>query len=115
MPLTHNYHTAGRAWLEHGIHQAQVLERNTSIAEGSSKLWEVAESLIDDAVAKGYLRPQENWSCPAYDGHLSIWANRGGAMAGRGGGHLRLMICVGLRFFGAALLPPFSCLDLAIF
>ncbi len=57
MPLMHNYHTQGRAWLEHGIHRTQVIERNSPIGEGSTKLWEIAESLIDDAVEKGYLLP----------------------------------------------------------
>ncbi len=57
MPLMHNYHTQGRAWLEHGIHRAQVIERNSPIGDGSTKLWKIAESLIDDAVEKGYLLP----------------------------------------------------------
>ena len=57
MPLMHNYHTNGRAWLEHGVRRAQVTERNSPIGEGSAKLWEIAEGLIEDAVAKGYLLP----------------------------------------------------------
>jgi len=58
MPLMHNYHTKGRAWLQNGILRAQVIERNRPIGEGSKKLWEVAEQLINDAVEKGYLLPQ---------------------------------------------------------
>ena len=42
MPLMHNYHTNGRAWLEHGVRRAQVTERNSPIGEGSAKLWEIA-------------------------------------------------------------------------
>ena len=57
MPLMHNYHTKGRAWIEHGIRRSQVIERNSPMAEGSAKLWEMAEQLIDDAVEKGYLLP----------------------------------------------------------
>lgn len=55
MPLLHNYHTEGRSWREHGITKQQVLNLNRHIADGSQSLWEYAESLIDDAAAKGYL------------------------------------------------------------
>jgi len=55
MPQLHNYHTQGRSWVEHGITADRVLERNASMAEGSSKLWECARALVDDAVAKGFL------------------------------------------------------------
>ncbi len=34
-----------------------MTERNSPIGEGSAKLWEIAEGLIEDAVAKGYLLP----------------------------------------------------------
>ena len=55
IPQLHNYHTQGRSWIEHGITADRVLERNASMAEGSQKLWERARSLLDDAVAKGFL------------------------------------------------------------
>ena len=55
MPQLHNYYTHGRSWTEHGITADRVLERNASMAEGSSKLWECARALVDDAVAKGFL------------------------------------------------------------
>jgi putative hydrolase of HD superfamily len=55
IPQLHNYHTRGRSWIEHGITVDRVLERNASIAEGSQRLWERARSLLDDAVAKGFL------------------------------------------------------------
>jgi len=55
MPQLHNYYTQGRSWVEHGITADRVLERNASMAEGSSKLWECARALVDDAVAKGFL------------------------------------------------------------
>jgi putative hydrolases of HD superfamily len=55
MPQLHNYHTHGRSWAEHGITAERVLERNASMADGSAKLWECARSLLDDAVAKGFL------------------------------------------------------------
>src|SRR5215470_14228217 len=56
MPQLHNYHTHGRSWAEHGITAERVLERNATMAEGSAKLWECARSLLDDAVAKGFLQ-----------------------------------------------------------
>jgi 5'-deoxynucleotidase YfbR-like HD superfamily hydrolase len=55
MPQLHNYHTQGRSWAEHGITADQVLDRNECMAEGSSKLWDCARALLDDAVAKGLL------------------------------------------------------------
>lgn len=54
-PLLHNFRTRGAAWRRHGVTAAQVLERNRHIAEGAPLLWEYAQALIADAVAKGYL------------------------------------------------------------
>ena len=58
MPQLHNYHTQGRSWAEHGISADRVLQRNACMAEGSAKLWECAQALLEDAVAKGLL-PKE--------------------------------------------------------
>ena len=55
MPLLHNYHSEGKAWKEHGITKAQVMAKNKHIADGSTKLWEFAHSVINKAVDKGYL------------------------------------------------------------
>ncbi len=55
IPLLHNYTTAGRSWQEHGITSDQVVARNRQINEGSTTLWTMAQQLIDDAVAQGYL------------------------------------------------------------
>jgi putative hydrolase of HD superfamily len=60
IPQLHNYYTQGRSWKEHGITADRVLERNASIAEGSARLWECARSLVDDAVAKGFLRQKNS-------------------------------------------------------
>lgn len=54
-PLLANYHTQGSTWKEHGITKAQVIARNRHMHEGSETLWQYAEALITDAVAKGYL------------------------------------------------------------
>jgi putative hydrolase of HD superfamily len=55
MPLLHNYYTRGQAWREHGVTRRQVLQANRHIAEGSERLWQFAQSLIDLAVQNGYL------------------------------------------------------------
>ena len=55
MPMLLNYHTHGRSWKEHGIKKSQVRDRNAGIVDGSAALWDIAEELIEDAVAKGYL------------------------------------------------------------
>jgi putative hydrolases of HD superfamily len=54
-PVLLNYHTQGRAWLEHGVTRAQVIQRNRHIQAGAPRLWTYIEQLIDDAVARGYL------------------------------------------------------------
>ncbi len=54
-PLLCNYLTKGRSWQVHGIKKEQVVSRNKSINEGSKELWQFAESIINDAVEKGYL------------------------------------------------------------
>lgn len=54
-PLMHNYYTGGVVWKQHGVNSAKVQERNRHVGEGSRTLWEFAEELIRDAVARGYL------------------------------------------------------------
>lgn len=57
-PLTLNYRSAGKSWQEHQISSRQVWQRNSRIAEGSPALWDLAKSMIEDAVNKGYLREE---------------------------------------------------------
>jgi len=54
-PLLHNYMTGGRAWRDHGVTSDRVRVRNRPVADGSPRLWQYAEDLIDDAVEKGFL------------------------------------------------------------
>ncbi|MHC5034361.1 MAG: HD domain-containing protein [Planctomycetota bacterium] len=54
-PLLCNYHTQGAAWRKHGVVKHQVLAHNSHIAGGAPALWDYAQGLIQDAVAKGYL------------------------------------------------------------
>ena len=55
MPLLHNLHTEGKSWQEHNITMDQVITRNRAISDGSAQLWQFAQSIIKQAVTKGYL------------------------------------------------------------
>ncbi len=52
----HNYVTGGEVWLRNGIRREQVLARMRPLSEGAPVLWEYVKTLIEDAVAKGYLK-----------------------------------------------------------
>jgi putative hydrolase of HD superfamily len=54
-PFVWNHYTHGRAWREHGVTSDQVYVRMRPVIEGSAKLWELTEAMIQDAVRKGYL------------------------------------------------------------
>ncbi len=56
-PLLGNYFTQGGAWREYSVDTARVYARNSRIAHGSTTLWAYARTLLDDALAKGYLSP----------------------------------------------------------
>ena len=55
MPLLHNVHTEGKSWQEHNITMDQVISHNRAMNDGSTQLWQYAQSIIKQAVAKGYL------------------------------------------------------------
>lgn len=55
LPILLNVQTAGKTWREHGITADRVRKHNAHIAQGSSRIWAFVSSLIDYAVAKGYL------------------------------------------------------------
>jgi len=57
MPLLHNFYTQGRSWRENGISREQVEERMARVKEGSAALWDYSRGLIEEAVDRGYLRP----------------------------------------------------------
>lgn len=54
-PLMHNHGTGGVVWKAHGVKAGKVIERNRHVEEGSLRIWEFAESMIRDAVKRGYL------------------------------------------------------------
>lgn len=55
IPLLHSYHNRGRNWRTNAVIRDQVFNLNRSIDDGSRDLWAFAQSIIDDAVAQGYL------------------------------------------------------------
>jgi putative hydrolase of HD superfamily len=59
MPLLHNYYTRGRSWRDHGITADRVLDRNAGVGAASEKLGALVVTLVEDAVARGYLAPAE--------------------------------------------------------
>lgn len=56
-PVLHNHRTGGAAWRRHGITSEQVRAKNSAIAAGSPRLWELARSLIEESVKRGDLAP----------------------------------------------------------
>ncbi len=59
-PLLLNYTTQGQSWKNHGISIEPVIERNQRVQKSSEKLWIFVQELLDDAVAKGYLKQRSN-------------------------------------------------------
>ena len=55
-PVLLNYNTDGGSWTAHGVEGADVLTRKRVIADGAPALWRLAETLIRDSIAKGWLR-----------------------------------------------------------
>jgi putative hydrolase of HD superfamily len=53
----HNYCTEGQVWRRHGVSKAQVLKRMQPLESGAPPLWDYVRTLIDAAVAKGFLLP----------------------------------------------------------
>jgi putative hydrolases of HD superfamily len=53
----HNYFTQGRVWRQHGIRRHQVIQRMQPVESGAPRLWEYVQTLMDDAVQKGFLLP----------------------------------------------------------
>lgn len=56
MPILHNYYSKGKSWQEHNISSSQVLAVNAVISQASAKLWDFAQEIIRDSIARGYLR-----------------------------------------------------------
>lgn len=55
-PLTLNYTKNGISWKEHDVHKNQVISRNITTADASSKLYELITAIINDAADKKMLK-----------------------------------------------------------
>jgi len=54
-PLLLNHANRGELWAEYGITSQRVIAYNAHIADGSADLWTAARTVIDDAVANGWI------------------------------------------------------------
>lgn len=55
-PLMLNHATDGKAWVEHGVHLSQILNRNQRTPRGSEVLWEYAHTnFIQPNVENGHI------------------------------------------------------------
>jgi putative hydrolase of HD superfamily len=54
-PILQNFHSRGKAWQTHGIVSSQVKAQNRHMEEGAPELWKYAQSMIQDAIERGYL------------------------------------------------------------
>jgi putative hydrolase of HD superfamily len=54
-PLLINFYSGGGTWKHPQVNHERVLAKKAVIAEGSTKLWEHAKALLDEAVARGIL------------------------------------------------------------
>lgn len=57
MPILHNYRTNGLQWQRLDVSREKILSRNRRIERGSTILWSYIESIVNDAVEKGFLKP----------------------------------------------------------
>jgi putative hydrolases of HD superfamily len=57
MPILHNYRTNGLQWQRLNVSSAEVISGNRRIESGSIILWNYIESIVNDAVNKGFLKP----------------------------------------------------------
>lgn len=54
-PLLLNDASDGRSWTEHGVRKSQIYKRNEHTAEGSEKVWEYMEQLIEKHIQLGHV------------------------------------------------------------
>ncbi|AQS59179.1 HD domain-containing protein [Desulforamulus ferrireducens] len=55
-PLLLNYHTNGHTWQKPGVNSEMVYKRNAVLKENAPELYEYVKEVIEDSIAKGYLR-----------------------------------------------------------
>ena len=57
LPLYSNIINHGYSWLPYDVTQTHLREINSIIKDGSTRLWELVEDMLDEAVKEGYLSP----------------------------------------------------------
>ncbi len=57
-PLLQNVSNNGGTWNEFGINFDKVYQKKQVINQGSSRIWDYAEQLINDSVEKGILKKE---------------------------------------------------------
>ncbi|WP_367866822.1 HD family hydrolase [Pedobacter sp. WC2423] len=55
-PILQNVSNQGGTWTEHHVPYHTVMEKTRKIEHGSKIIWDFTETLIDDSVAKGYIK-----------------------------------------------------------
>lgn len=51
-----NYTAGGQSWVDHGVTADQVRQRIAPVKDGSPKLWNYLNTVIDDSQQRGWLR-----------------------------------------------------------
>jgi putative hydrolase of HD superfamily len=57
LPLFSNARNTGYSWMPYKLSRKQVVDRCWIIQEGSQKLWELTEKLLDESIKNGSLDP----------------------------------------------------------
>ncbi|WP_258862611.1 HD domain-containing protein [Sphingobacterium spiritivorum] len=57
-PLLQNSSNNGGTWNEPGVNYTKVYTKKSIIKEGAEKIWEYAETLINEGVKKGVLKKE---------------------------------------------------------
>ena len=58
-PLLQNSSNNGGTWREFDVDYQQVYDKKKAIGEGSASLWDYAQGVLDDCVAKGVLKKKD--------------------------------------------------------
>lgn len=54
-PMLLNHASGGESWQEHGVHKSQIYKRNQHTAEGSEKIWNYMQKVIEEHIQKGHI------------------------------------------------------------
>ena len=57
IPVLQNYYNEGGTWRAHDVDRAAADQRLSPIDDGAHELWTYVEQILDDAQARGVLRP----------------------------------------------------------